>query len=127
MDANQRTTNQDSLKPELRVVVDTTKPQIECTAQAVEGGDVLVRWQAIDPKIGELTSGFEPTHLELQAIEEGMDVIGTKNGHHIQHSPVVGGEKQHRQRRDELGHAVAERTALARSGPCAISLAIIGS
>ncbi len=48
VDANQRTTNQESLKPELRVVVDTTKPQIECTAQAVEGGDVLVRWQAID-------------------------------------------------------------------------------
>jgi len=48
LDANQRTTNQESLKPELRVVVDTAPPQIECSAQALEGSDVLVRWQAID-------------------------------------------------------------------------------
>lgn len=48
VDATQRTSQQNSLRPELRVVVDTTLPQIECTAQALEGGDVLVRWQAID-------------------------------------------------------------------------------
>lgn len=48
VDANQRATNQDALKPELRVVVDTTSPKLEFTAQALEGGEILVRWQAID-------------------------------------------------------------------------------
>ena len=48
VDANQRTTDQEALRPELRVVVDTAPPQIECSAQALEGGDVQVRWQAID-------------------------------------------------------------------------------
>lgn len=48
LDANQRPPSPEPLRPELRVVVDTVPPKIECSAQALESGDVLVRWQAVD-------------------------------------------------------------------------------
>ncbi len=51
LDARQYTGAQEPLRPELRVVVDTTPPQIELTVHSRENGEVLANWQAADQNL----------------------------------------------------------------------------
>ena len=43
--------SKESLQPELRVAVDTVKPQLEFTARIVEGGEILTTWQLFDENL----------------------------------------------------------------------------
>jgi hypothetical protein len=51
IDANQSAQPAASLRPELRVIVDTIQPQIEFSARAGEGGEVITSWQAFDQNL----------------------------------------------------------------------------
>ncbi len=51
LDGTQRTQAQNTLKPELRVVVDTVSPQMEVTVRPGQGGEVLTSWQAYDQNL----------------------------------------------------------------------------
>ena len=51
IDANQRAQPDGTLTPELRVIVDTAQPQIEFSARAGEGGDVITSWQTFDQNL----------------------------------------------------------------------------
>jgi hypothetical protein len=47
------------LQAQLKVVVDTVAPRLELTAQRGVAGEIVVRWQAVDPYL-------KPTSLELE-------------------------------------------------------------
>ena len=51
LDARQQASSQGPLRPELRVVVDTTPPQLEMTVRAGNDGNVRVEWQAADQNL----------------------------------------------------------------------------
>ncbi len=51
IDANQLARPDAPLTPELRVIVDTVQPQVEFSARAGEGGDIITSWQAFDQNL----------------------------------------------------------------------------
>ena len=51
LDGTPRNQSRAAPRPELRVVVDTVSPQLELSARATGGSDVLISWQAFDQNL----------------------------------------------------------------------------
>ncbi len=63
MDAQQVVRPEGPLQPQLKVVVDTVAPRLELTATRGLAGEIVARWQAVDPhlKPSSLKIEYQPT------------------------------------------------------------------